>query len=158
VSLAFNSDAVAVLFAAMLSTAARLSVFDRTPIAHEPRNAPGAGKSFALWWGRITPYPRGSGMAAVSGVVTFHGRIYKSLLSKPEDDIDPDLLNATCALIAAYSGGFTLGETVLAVDLLGMSGQVLDAQPAYLEQDGKHFRIAELTIPVIISDMWTEVP
>jgi hypothetical protein len=157
-SLAFNSAAVSDLFAAMLSTAGRLSVFSRTPVGHEPRNAPGLGLSYALWWSRITPYPRGSGLAAVSGVVTFSGRIYKSLDSKPENDIDPDLLSATCTLMAAYAGGFTLGETVRNIDLLGQSGQMLDAQPAYLEQDGKHFRIAELTMPVIIDDMWTEVP
>lgn len=95
-------------------------------------------------------------MAAVSGVVTFHGRIYKSLLSKPEDDTDPDLLYATCLLLAQYSGGFTLGGTVRDIDLLGEAGQSLEAQPGYIEHDGKHFRVSELTLPIIINDMWTE--
>ena len=155
-SLIFNEAAVTSLFSAMLSEAAQLSIFDRKPIAHEPKSAPGAGMSFALWWGRIAPYPRGSGMAAVSGVVTFNGRIYKSFLAKPEDGIDPDLLTATCTLIAAYSGGFTLGETVRNIDLLGESGQALNAVPGYIEHDSKFFRVAEITMPVIISDMWTE--
>jgi hypothetical protein len=60
--------------------------------------------------------------------------------------------------MAALSGDFTLNGQVRNVDILGESGERLRAQPGFVEQDGKYFRIAELTLPVVINDMWTVSP
>ena len=152
--MAINAAAVEALFSALVSEAQQLAVFERVA-SHEPKNAPGSGYSCVLWLDGIKPL---SGMSATSGLVTFHARIYSNMLAEPQDDIDPGLLTATCALLGAYSEGFTLGETVRAVDLLGMSGQALSAQAGYITQDGRMFRAMELTIPVIINDLWDQEP
>src|SRR5260370_2625556 len=89
----------------MLGQAGQLAIFDRTPIAHEPKSAPGAGLSFALWWTRLAPLPPRSGLAAGSGGVTFGGRVYKSFLAKPEDEIHPHPIDAPCALPAPCARG-----------------------------------------------------
>jgi hypothetical protein len=158
-SLNFNQAAVTALQSAVISQAKQLDVFQRV-YAHEPRNAPGAGLTLALWLGPIHPV-KSSGLNSVSGVVTYGGRIYKSMLgaNATEDDlIDAALLAALSALYGAYAGGFTLGETVRAIDLLGMEGTPFSATPGYLEMENKPFRVLDLVIPIIINDLWSESP
>ena len=153
----FNQAAALALQAAVISEAQQLGAFQRV-FAHEPKNAPGTGLTLALWLGPIKPVTT-SGMNSVSGVITYNGRIYRSMLganAKEDDLIDADILTGLADLFGAYAGGFTLGETVRAIDLLGMAGTPFSAAPGYLEQDGKFFRILDLVIPVIINDLWTE--
>jgi hypothetical protein len=155
--MAFDGAAVQAVFAAIQSAAQGLGVFERV-YTHEPKSAPGAGLSFACWWDSLDPYPAGSGLSAVSGRVQFSARLYRAYMAKPEDLIDPVLLSAVCSFLAALSGAFSLGGTVRNADLLGESGSALSAQAAYLEMDGKPYRVADITIPVIINDLWTEAP
>jgi hypothetical protein len=83
--------------------------------------------------------------------------VYLNAMSKPEDSTDPKLILLISQLIGAFSGGFTLGGEVMAVDLLGAWGAPLAVQAAgWLEHDGKQFRVAELTIPVVIDDIWVQ--
>lgn len=153
----FDAAAIDALFAAVTSKALSLAVFDRVT-GHEPKNAPGRGLSCAFWLESVRPAGRASGLNITSGVITFGARIYQSFLTKPEDGIDPDVLAAASALLAAYSGSFTLSGTVLAIDLLGAYGPPLGLQAGYTEQDGKHFRITDITIPIVIADLWGQAP
>jgi hypothetical protein len=153
----FNQAAVTALFQAMTSEAMGLGAFARVN-GHEPKSAPGVQISFSLWLASIRPVAT-SGLNSVSGVVTFTGRVYKASTGANQtelDAIDPAILTATGQLMAAYSGGFTLGGTVRAVDLLGAAGTPMAATAVYVEQDGKQFRVMELTIPVVINDLWQE--
>lgn len=151
----FNAAAINALFAEVVSQAQALGVFDRVN-AHEPKSAPGRGLSCSFTGLEFEALPQVSGLGATSGAVIFTARIFSSFLTKPEDQIDPNLLAAACALIAAYSDGFTLGGTVMAVDLLGISGQRLSGKFAYVEQDSKMFRIFDLTVPVVVDAMFTQ--
>jgi hypothetical protein len=152
----FDAAAVTALFAAVESHAQTLGLFERVNI-HEPKNAPGNGLSCSIWVESIKPV-RSSGLASVSGVITFKARILSNMLAEPQDGIDPQILSAVCVLMAEYSGSFTLGGTVREIDLLGAEGEQLSAQAGYLSQDSRLFRAMELTIPVVINDMWTETP
>lgn len=152
----FNAAAVQAVFDAIQSAGQGLGVFERC-YTHEPKSAPGAGLTFACWWDSLVPYPAASGLSAVSGRVQFSARVYEAYMAKPEDRIDPKLLSAVAAFLAALSGAFTLGGDVRNVDLLGESGTALSAQAAYTEIDGKPYRIADIAIPVIINDLWSEV-
>ena len=55
--------------------------------------------------------------------------------------------------MGAFAGGFTLGETVRDIDLFAMS-----AQPAWVDFEGKPFRVIEISLPLVINDLWTETP
>lgn len=150
-ALNFNAAAVEALFAAVVSQAQQLALFERVG-THEPKSAPGNGLSCAIWADTIRPDPAASGLAAVSGTVTFHLRVYSNFMSKPEDEIDPRMLSAACALMAAYAGGFTLGGTVRDIDVMNVM-----AQAGYLNQDNRLYRVMVVTLPVVINDLWTEV-
>src|SRR5215475_12034693 len=96
-----------------------LGIFQRVNL-HEPANAPGAKVSCSITLASIRPTPAASGLAAVSGTVTFWVRLYSSMLARPLDGIDPELLAAVAALLAEYAGNFTLASTVRDVDPLGL--------------------------------------
>jgi hypothetical protein len=154
----FNQSAVTALFGAVTDVARNSSAFSRVN-GHEPKNAPGAQLACSIWLSGIGPTGKFSGLNKVTGVVTFTARIVKSILganANEDDAIEIQCAVVTGQLMAAYSAGFTLGGSVYAIDLLGMAGTALGAKALYFEQDTKYYRGSELTIPVIVSDMWVE--
>jgi len=125
---------------------------------HEPKNAPGNGVTAAVWVQRLAPVALASGLAATSALLVANVRLYAPLLQEPLDAIDPNLVGAVDALMAAYSGDFTLGGLVRNIDLLGSHGTPLSAEAGYLEQDRKMFRVMTLAVPLVINDAWTQEP
>ena len=145
---------VTALYDSVVSHAMTLGQFERVN-AHEPKNAPGNGLSAAVWVQKVGP-GRGSGLAATTARVEFSVRVYSNMLQAPEDLIDPNVFKAIDALLTAYSGDFTLGGTVRAVDVNGMSGAPLEAVAGYLNIDGKMFRIMTVTLPLVVNDAWVQ--
>lgn len=141
----------------VVSHAMTRGLFERVN-QHEPKNAPGNGLTCAVWVDRIGPLPAGSGLAAITGVLTLNVRLYTSMLAEPQDAIDPNLMAAHDALMTAYSGGFTLGGLARCVDLLGMAGVPLSSRAGYLGQDSKLYRVITITLPVLVDDVWEQTP
>lgn len=125
--------------------------------SHEPKSAP-TDVGAAFWANYIGPVPANSGLDITSAVLVLNCRIYTSMLTEPQDLIDPRIIDATDALMAAYTGDFTLGGLIECVDLLGMTGEQLEAKAGYLEQDRKIFRIMTINIPVIVAEAWEQSP
>lgn len=155
--MSFDQAAVTSLVSQLESMALKLGVF-RSVNFHEPKSAPGSGLRLAIWADSIEPVGAGSGLSATSGYVVCMARVYGSMLTKPEDEIDPSIITSMTTLMNALSGGFTLGSTVRDLDLLGMYGQKLAARAGYLVIGSTMYRVMTLTIPVIINDLWTQVP
>jgi hypothetical protein len=139
------------LFTAIQSMAQELAIFNGVDL-HEPWNAPGSRLFCTITLGTVRPV-LSSGLSSVSGQVTLVIRVWSSALQKPFDGIDPEVLAAACSLMGALAGGFTLGGTVRDVELMAMS-----AQPAYVDFEGKPFRIIEISCPIVINDMFAEAP
>jgi hypothetical protein len=151
------SLATASIVAAITDHAATLGIFERVA-SHEPKNAPGVGLSCVAWCDSIGPARNQSGLAATTALLVFNVRVYGSMLAEPQDGVDPELLRAVDALMAAYAADFDLSGLVREVDLLGLAGNnPLAARFGYLNQDGKLFRVATITLPLIISDLWPQV-
>ncbi len=144
---------VTALYDAVVSHALTLGQFEQVN-THEPKNAPGNGLDCAVWVQEIGP--TSSGLASTSARVEFSVRIYSNMIQEPQDLIDPNIFKAVDALLTAYSGDFTLGGTVRAVDLSGMAGNPLKAVAGYLGVDNKLFRIMTVTLPVLINDAWSQ--
>jgi hypothetical protein len=126
-------------------------------LTFEPKSAPsGTGLTYVLWASRIRPIA--SGMAVTGALVVISGRIYARMLNTPESEIDSHIADGLDALMGAYTGDFTLGGIARCFDLRGSVGVPADITFGYLEQDSVLFRVAVLTIPVIIDDAWTEAP
>lgn len=153
--MAFDQTAIGDLYGQLVSTAKKLGGFE-TVIRHEPKAAPVSLPALAVWFASIGPARGVSGLAATSARCEFRARAYLNALAKPEDDIDPKLILVTSQLLAAFTGGFTLNGDVMEVDLLGAYGTPLEATAGYIQHDDHQFRVAELTIPVIIDGIWTQ--
>jgi hypothetical protein len=142
----------------IVSHAMTLGIFEQVN-GHEPKSAPATkGLTAAFWADTIRPVPAASGLAATSVAIVFKGRLYTNMLAEPADMIDPNLLAAADLLLGGYSGDFDLGGTIRNVDLLGSTaGTGLSGQAGYLSQDGRLYRIFDLSIPCIVTDLWTQV-
>ena len=149
-------DATGILDA-VVSHALASGFFDRVN-THEPKSAPPSGLTCAIWVQSIGPVPLGSGLASTTGRLGLQVRLYTSMTAEPQDAIDPGLMRAVDGLLAAYSGDFELGGLVRNVDLLGAYGDPLSARAGYLNVDGKLMRIMDITLPLIVNDLWTQAP
>jgi hypothetical protein len=148
---------VAGLYDAMVSHALDLGIFESVN-THEPKSAPSlAGITASVILGPVTPR-RTSGLNATSFRLEFLLRIQSSMLTEPQDDIDPDLLRATSTVLAEYSSDFTLGGLVRAIDLLGSAGAGMSATPGYLNQDGKLYRVVDVSLPLLADDVVAQQP
>lgn len=140
------------LFEAIRSMAKKLGIFSGDVITHDPEATPAAGRVWcSISLGPVKPVPS-SGLAAVSGEVTLMVHVWSFAMQKPLDNVDPGVLGATCALMGAFAGGFTLNGTVREVDLFGMH-----AEPGYTDFEGKEIRAMAITVPLVINDMFEEV-
>lgn len=115
------------------------------------------GISAVVWPRSVRPIPERSGLASTSVVVSFMVRFFRSMNSDPLGEIDPAMIDAVDALMNAYTGNFTLGGIVAEVDLLGQYGDPLSMESGYIDMgdDGK-FRIVDITVPLVINDVWTQ--
>jgi hypothetical protein len=154
----FDQAAIAVQFARLVSPCKQIGAFRSNVITHEPKAAPTALPALALWWSGIGPARGFSGLSATSARIEYRGRLYLNFKGRPEDEVEQQLMTLTSLVIGAFSGSFTLDGDVAAVDLLGAWGNPLSATPGYLAQDGQEFRVAELTIPLVVDDVWSQSP
>lgn len=141
---------------ALVSHAQTLGLFE-TVNRHEFKNAPpGGGLHGNVWFSALAPFPGASTLTHTAARLAFTFRLYGSMLDEPQDDIDRNMLQALDKLLAAYSADFTLDGLVRNVDLLGEAGIPLGAQSGYLTIGNKMMRVIDVTIPLIISDAWTQ--
>lgn len=123
---------------------------------HEPKSAPEAGLTCAVWVDTIDPHRGASGLAATSARVVFKMRLYAPMITEPQDDIDPSLVNAADVLMASLHADYDLGGTVRSIDVLGETGSALSARAGYVTIGQTMFRVIDLNVPVIINDAWTQ--
>lgn len=140
---------------AVSSHAQASGLFDRVQ-AHEAKNAPGLGVTAEVWLAQLRPIPGRSGLNATSGRVALNVRLRIPMTREPQDRIDVDLAAAVDALFTAYTGDFTLGGAAAEIDLLGAYGEPLSGVGGYLEQDGQEYRIFDITVPIVLNDMYAQ--
>jgi hypothetical protein len=147
----FNADSVNTVYDQLVSHAQSLGVFDAGVNAAESWSTPGDGVWCMFSAPAIVPLPGESGLAAVSGRLDFKALIGCSANIKPLGRADKVILAAACSLLAAYSGAFTLGGNVKDLNPL-----LITAAPHYLTMEGHTFRVYEITLPVVVNDLWVE--
>lgn len=146
--------AVQNIFDKLESHALQTGYFDNVNSV-EPKSAPGNGLNCAFWLENVAMI-RSSGLSSGTARLEFTFRLYSSMLQQPQDAIDPNLLIALDAFYTELAGDFELGAEARMIDLLGAHGTGLQAVAGYLNQDSKMFRMFEITVPVIVNDVWEE--
>lgn len=111
----------------------------------------------AVMYRRIDPMARTSGLDATSVRVEFSLMIYSNMRVTNLDVIDPKLSVATICVMRALTEGFTLGDSVMQVDLMGTYGKPLAAESVYMKANGTdEYRVSVILIPVIVDDVWDQ--
>lgn len=126
-------------------------------LRHEPVDAPGSGVTVVMSVSRVDPVAARSGLDATSVRVVVTARVMANL-SDPADDIDTGVLAVADALMAAYSGDFGLGGQVANIDLLGHHGIPMAAMFGYTTLSSVVYRVATVTVPLVINDAWAQTP
>lgn len=143
------------LIDAVSSHAMGLGYFDAVN-GMEPKSAPpDTGLTGAVWVQSFAPAPT-SGLDFTSMVFTLSVRLYTSMLTDPQDMIDPSLMLVVDALMTAYNGDYTLGGLVREIDILGQHSEGLRGEAGYVSIDGKMFRVFTITVPMICNDVYEQ--
>lgn len=137
-----------------------LRLFDAV-LDHEPKSAPaGPGHTWACWVVQFRPLASKSGLAVTSMRLDLRARIYRSMLAEPQDQIDRELMGRVDAMMRQANADISFGMTGEGVwtDLLGddSDSDGMRAQTGYVEIQNKIFRIADLSIYVVITDYFPQ--
>lgn len=124
---------------------------------HEPLSPPTTGVTCAVWTEQIGPARGFSGLDSTAARLALFVRLYTPMAQLPSDAIDPNMMAALDALMAAYSGDFELGGLVEQVDLLGAYGTPLSGQAGYLKTSGMDYRVFTITLPLVVDNLWKQV-
>lgn len=146
------------LIDAVASYAMRTGEFENPVPTHEPKSRPGPGMTCSAFVTATEPVGALSGLNSVSGLIVMTLRIQTPFLQHPADQIDGNLLRAGGAVMALFAGGFTLGGIVRNVDIFGAHGQKMRTQLGYVTQDNTIYRINDVTVPLLVNDLWGEAP
>lgn len=145
------------LLAAVQSHAQSLGLFEQV-LLHEPENAPDNGLCAACVLSDGAPVPGQSGLVSTSWRLQVSVRIYLNLLHEPQDGNEVLIAGAVDALISDYTAAFTLGGLVEEVDVMGAYGAPLAWKFEYATHNHKLYRIATITLPMIVTDVYTQGP
>jgi hypothetical protein len=128
---------------------------------HEALNPPGKGLTCSVLLGPLEPAARASGLATTSARLEFTLRIQAPRSSQPQGQIDRDVLNAAVTLIAALSADFALtgvpDSLVRNVDIFGAYGPGLGFKPGWITQGETPYRMGDVTVPLILNDVFPQV-
>lgn len=143
------------VLATVLDKVASTGKFE-TVLGYEPLSAPTESLTAAVFVAdAFGPIPESSGLSSADARLVIMVRIMRKALTEPVSDVDLDAVDAADAVLDSLAGGYTLGSTARAVDLLGESGQGIEVNPGWATIDKTIFRLMDITVPVMINNVWT---
>lgn len=154
----FTLDEFKDLFSKLTSHAKSLGIFERVEF-REPVNKPASGVALALWVNDYRPPPAGSGVAETSMVLDVRATVYCPLGTgkRSAAEVEALVLYAVHRVIKVLSNDFELEGMVRSIDLLGMTGEAMHADFGHLQYEDTWYRIGEITVPLIINDIYEQV-
>ena len=126
-----------------------------TVLGYESKQSPSTGLSAALYVEDIRPI-RTSGLANTSIRMELELRLYSSTYQEPYEGIDTTLVRATDAVFTAVISDFDLGSEARHVDIFGAYGQPVRVRSGYINLNGMEFRVFQITLPIVVDDVWPQ--
>lgn len=123
----------------------------------EPKAPPADGVTAAIYFANLKPVGAVSGLDSGSALLELTCRIYTNLLQTPADATDPKVIQVTSAVIKLFFGDLDLDGTVRNVDVFGEQSGGLTARAGHVDVGGTLFRCVDISVPLLINDMYTEV-
>jgi hypothetical protein len=132
-----------------------LGLFDQVNF-HSSLTAPGKDLSADITVASYSPM-LASGANSVSARLELQFVLVYHLINSPADQIDKIMLNAADLVMQSFANDFDLGETLRMVDIFGAHGTSMNADFGYVDYEDSKYRVAVITVPLIINDVWEEV-
>jgi len=88
------------------------------------------------------------GATVESHVVTI--RLFRDMLGEPKEDTEILLAEASSKIAENILGEFDLGGTIRNVDAAGANGTPWSIQWGYVDLGGVMFRVADMTVPMVV--------
>ena len=151
----------AVIVTTLADHARRTGRFDAVN-GGEPESPPGTGLTAAIWADYLGPVPPASTLQTTTGLLIMKARLYRTVQVEPLDALDPEVVSAVYLLMGAYSANFSLnivdsdGLPAAWIDLLGQTRSRLDAQAGYLKQGDTTYRTMDVTVPIVLPNLWPQ--
>tara|TARA_Y100000310_G_scaffold326348_1_gene391138 strand:+ start:2279 stop:2734 length:456 start_codon:yes stop_codon:yes gene_type:complete len=82
-------------------------------------------------------------------------RIYRDALAEPQADTEYMLAEVVQKIVEDLAGDYDLGATIRAIDFAGMEGAGLRTDWGYLDIGGSMYRIADISLPLVVDDSAT---
>jgi hypothetical protein len=154
---------IGAIYQAIQDFAMGSGLFDRAA-DHESRNPPGQKLSCEVLMGPIEPVARASGLRASSARMEFTVRVRSPRLAEPDGATDQAVMYAGLYLVGSFANDFELevmapslpAGLLRMIDVQGAYGQGLLFTPGWLEQSGAPYRVGELTVPLILNDVFPQ--
>jgi len=123
----------------------------------EPKSPPGEGLTATVFMDRagVAELTLG-GKTIEQHVVTL--RIYLNMLAEPQEDVELTLAKVVQEVISDLLGDYDLGATIRNVDAAGQYGTSVGTAWGYVDVGGVMFRIADVTLPLVVDDSATCAP
>tara|TARA_R110000744_G_scaffold158398_1_gene274372 strand:- start:157 stop:612 length:456 start_codon:yes stop_codon:yes gene_type:complete len=120
----------------------------------EPKSPP-SGNQFAacVFLNSINVAQLTLGTTIESHVLTL--RIYRNMLAEPTETMEKELAKMVSSVLADLIGEFDLGNSIRSIDVGGQYGAGVSVNYGYLDLGGTMFRIADITLPLIVDDSAT---
>ena len=112
----------------------------------EPKSAPTQRFTAAIDMVAIDPHD--ITLAAICALYTMKVRVYDNMTHEPQEDVELEMAIVVDKVMNDLSGDFTLGGTVRGIDMAQ-----LNTRWAFLEVDRTMYRIADISIPIIVNDV-----
>ena len=117
----------------------------------EPKAAPSQRFTAAIFMEAIEPHD--IPLATICALYKMVVRVYDNMTHEPQEDVELEMSIVVDKVMNDLSGDFTLGGTVRGIDV-----SQLRTQWSYLDVDRTMYRIADISIPIIVNDVATLSP
>ena len=82
-------------------------------------------------------------------------RIFRNMLAEPTETMEKEFAKAISSILSDIIGEFDLGGSIRSIDVAGIYGSSIAVSYGYLDLGGTMFRIADITLPLIVDDSAT---
>ena len=139
----------------VLTHCQQIGVFDNV-LTEEPDSLQAGTTTASIVLDSIKPDPKTSGLAQTNAIIVFKIGIWQNSTVHPHFGVPQETMLAAETLIESLHTSLTLNNDVMTVDLFGWSSTGLDVQTGYAPFDEGIYRIVEITVPIIVNDVWTQ--
>lgn len=77
------------------------------------------------------------------------------MLAEPTESMEKEFAKAVSSILSDIIGEFDLGGSVRSIDVAGIYGSSIAVSYGYLDLGGTMFRIADITLSLIVDDSAT---